>query len=80
MVGHSIGECECFNNSVYEDSNLEQVNFVGNQFQGKQGNNPFSNTYNPGWRNHPKFSWNNNNNLVPQGFQKNIARQAPSDF
>ncbi|KAG9453458.1 hypothetical protein H6P81_006362 [Aristolochia fimbriata] len=22
---------------------------------------PYNNTYNPGWRNHPKFSWNNNN-------------------
>lgn len=27
----------------------EQVNFVKN--------NPYSNTYNPGWRNHPNFSW-----------------------
>ena len=25
-------------------------------------NDPFSNTYNPGWRNHPNFSWSNNNN------------------
>ena len=24
-------------------------------------NNPYSNTYNPGWRNHPNFSWNNGN-------------------
>ncbi|EOY26166.1 Uncharacterized protein TCM_027580 [Theobroma cacao] len=25
-----------------------------------QQNNPYSNTYNPGWRNHPNSSWNNN--------------------
>ena len=24
--------------------------------------NPYSQTYNPGWRNHPNFSWRNNNN------------------
>lgn len=23
----------------------------------KQENNPYSQTYNPGWRNHPNFSW-----------------------
>jgi len=31
---------------------------VGNQAsQGNPKNNPFSNTYNLGWRNHPNFSW-----------------------
>ena len=25
-------------------------------------NNPYSSTYNPGWRNHPNFSWSNPNN------------------
>ncbi|KAL5564153.1 hypothetical protein UlMin_027317 [Ulmus minor] len=24
-----------------------------------RGNNPYSNTYNPGWRQHPNFSWSN---------------------
>ena len=24
-----------------------------------RSNNPYSNTYNPGWRNHPNFSWRN---------------------
>ena len=32
-----------------EDGNIEQANYVGNQFQGRQANNPYSNTYNPGW-------------------------------
>ena len=34
--------------------------------------NPYSQTYNPGWRNHPNFSWRNNNNsqsLPPQNFE-----------
>ncbi|XP_052297471.1 uncharacterized protein LOC127902467 isoform X2 [Citrus sinensis] len=37
--------------------------------------NPYSQTYNPGWKNHPNFSWRNNNNVQssqappPQNFQ-----------
>ncbi|MED6141902.1 hypothetical protein PIB30_108063, partial [Stylosanthes scabra] len=34
----------------------EQVNFVNNQPRPPY-NDPHSNTYNPGWRNHPNFSW-----------------------
>ncbi|KAA3461917.1 Retrotransposon gag protein [Gossypium australe] len=25
----------------------------------RNNNNPYSNTYNPGWKQHPKFSWSN---------------------
>ena len=32
-------------------------------------NNPYSNTYNPGWRNHPNFSYRNNNPLPPNASQ-----------
>ena len=39
----------------------EDVQYVGN-YQRPQPNNPYSNTYNPGWRNHPNFSWSNNQN------------------
>lgn len=47
--GHSADQCQI---------NAESVQYVSN-FNRQQGN-PFSNTYNPGWRNHPNFSWNNN--------------------
>ena len=39
----------------------ESANAVGYQGQNQQGGNPFSNTYNPGWKNHPNFRWGNNN-------------------
>ncbi|XP_058746214.1 uncharacterized protein LOC131619091 [Vicia villosa] len=49
--------------------------------------NPYSNTYNPGWKNHSNFSYKNNNMLyapqTPPGFQKpnqtapQAAPQAP---
>ena len=62
-----------------EDGNIEQANYVGNQFQGRQANNPYSNTYNPGWRNHPNFSWSSNNNMVAPNFPNNtnLPRQQP---
>ena len=35
---------------------MEQAQVVGSF---PRPNNPYSNTYNPGWRNHPNFSWRN---------------------
>ncbi|XP_073133816.1 uncharacterized protein [Henckelia pumila] len=34
---------------------VDAANFMGNQ--GRQQYNPYSNTYNPGWKNHPNFAW-----------------------
>ena len=34
---------------------VEQVDYVSNVNRFRY--NPFGNTYNPGWRNHPNFSW-----------------------
>ncbi|KAL2486257.1 Uncharacterized protein Adt_31013 [Abeliophyllum distichum] len=53
---------------VFAPSSLhmpEQVDYIqGGQ---RQQNNPCSNTYNLGWRNHPNFSWKDNqNNFIPQ--------------
>ena len=50
-------------------SQPEQANFIPNF--NRQQHNPYSNTYNPGWRNHPNFSWGNNqhNPKPPPGFQ-----------
>lgn len=48
--GHISTDCQLLTGIV-----LDQVNYA-------QGN-PYSNTYNPGWRNHPSFSYKNNNSL-----------------
>ncbi|MED6162704.1 hypothetical protein PIB30_073109 [Stylosanthes scabra] len=48
-------------------------------------NDPYSNTYNPGWRNHPNFSWggtqgqrtNNNFNNQNHPYQPPFQRQQP---
>ncbi|MED6178694.1 hypothetical protein PIB30_110037, partial [Stylosanthes scabra] len=44
-------------NLIQDDqSSAAQVNYVGSQSR-PQHNDPHSNTYNPGWRNHPNFIW-----------------------
>jgi hypothetical protein len=59
---------------MYSPTDQEKANYVG-QYPSK--NNQFSNTYNPGWRNHPNFSWSNNQNaLNPQGQQRNSQQAA----
>ncbi|CAL9020139.1 unnamed protein product [Prunus brigantina] len=42
-----------------------------NSYNRRPRNDPFSNTYNPGWRDHPNFSWKNNNQF--QNFQPKPA-------
>ncbi|KAI3773872.1 hypothetical protein L1987_48411 [Smallanthus sonchifolius] len=57
-------------------TNTEQVDFIGTH---RLQNNPYSNTYNPGWRNHPNFSWKDNNNQGQSGFgqQQQQFQQRP---
>ncbi|XP_050895128.1 uncharacterized protein LOC127101721 [Lathyrus oleraceus] len=72
--GHTNVDCQLF-----VGVSTDQINYA-------QGN-PYSNTYNPGWRNHPNFSYKNNNDLfppnptsaIPPGYQKGslVAAQAP---
>ncbi|KAA3487902.1 reverse transcriptase [Gossypium australe] len=42
----------------------EQINYMGNN--PRPQNNPYSNTYNAGWRNHPNFSWGGQGRLETQ--------------
>ncbi|GFS44395.1 hypothetical protein Acr_00g0090080 [Actinidia rufa] len=44
-----------------------QVNAIGHYGQGAR--NPYSNTYNPGWRDHPNFGWRNEGTSNPQTYQ-----------
>ncbi|KAG9458523.1 hypothetical protein H6P81_003031 [Aristolochia fimbriata] len=45
-----------------------------------QSNDPYSNTYNPGWRNHPNFSWSNNNNQQSSTQQPMAQTRSPPRF
>ncbi|KAG9450483.1 hypothetical protein H6P81_010448 [Aristolochia fimbriata] len=74
--GHQNHECQA--NNVQAVNSLDQANYVSNF---RRSNDPYNNTYNSGWRNHPNFSWSNNNQQPntqqpiaqtrpPPGFQK----------
>ncbi|XP_020249380.1 uncharacterized protein LOC109826769 [Asparagus officinalis] len=72
-VGHSALQCQLGNPPSIDTSGNEQVNYVNNF---NQKGDPFSNTYNPGWRNHPNFSYRNPpgnpmpaSNFGPPGFR-----------
>ncbi|XP_061371420.1 uncharacterized protein LOC133314004 [Gastrolobium bilobum] len=50
------------------------------QHQHQQQNNSFSNTYNPGWKNHPNLIWNQNQQNVPYQSQQNLPFQQRQQF
>jgi len=58
IQGHVAAECQ----STF--LGIEHANAMQNYGQCPQ-NNPFSNTYNSSWRNHPNFSYRNNNPMPP---------------
>jgi hypothetical protein len=57
---HAINDCPTL--SSFKKCLHEQANAL-NSFQ-MPNHNPYSQTYNPGWKNHPKFSWKSGNNNV----------------
>ncbi|CAN6583771.1 unnamed protein product [Malus baccata var. baccata] len=72
MQGHLTDKCP----QLIENGGWETLNAVGfgNQYQPR--NDPFSNTYNPGWRDHPNFK----RREPQQGQQQNGFRQQPPGF
>jgi hypothetical protein len=70
ICSHSYHTTETCPMSSFIDQ--EQANYVSqNNYPPK--NNPYSITYNTRWRNHPNFSWTNNQNMHnPQGQQRNF--------
>ncbi|XP_024200330.1 uncharacterized protein LOC112203629 [Rosa chinensis] len=75
-IAHTTEACP---ENFFQD---EQVNMVNNYR--RPVNDPFSNTYNPGWRQHPNFSNSNNNqvqmprNPPMQNYQGPIEQKKPS--
>ena len=67
---------QCLEGNPFMPSQPEQAHYVGNQ---NRQNDPFSNTYNPGWRNHPNLGWRSNQNVFkPQGNYQQQAFQPPN--
>ncbi|KAM2531324.1 hypothetical protein PS1_000060 [Malus domestica] len=72
MQGHPTDTCP----QLIENGGWETLNAVGFGQQYQQRNDPFSNNYNPGWRDHPNFKWRE----PQQGQQQNTFRQQPPGF
>ncbi|RVW94437.1 Retrovirus-related Pol polyprotein from transposon 17.6 [Vitis vinifera] len=56
---HGVQSCPTL--PAVQDMFTEQANALGTYKQ-YSSNSPYSNTYNPGWRNHPNLSWRGGNN------------------
>ncbi|KAM1313119.1 hypothetical protein ACFX2F_017187 [Malus domestica] len=79
MITHDFMSCP--HKDVSPDFTAEQVNSFNN-FQ-RPRYDPYSNFYNPGWRDHPNLRWDKEQHTRPQ-FQQQIALQvserAPGTF
>ncbi|CAN6567593.1 unnamed protein product [Malus baccata var. baccata] len=72
MQGHANDQCP----QLIENGGWESANAVGFGNQNQPRHDPYSNTYNPGWRDHPNFKWRDHQQPQQQGG----FRQQPSGF
>ena len=77
--------CEICNSSMHVASvcphKLEECSamFQGKQVQNQRPWNPYSNTYNEGFRSHPNFSWRSQNNLQGNSSNQTVGQGGPSN-
>ncbi|KAM2731985.1 hypothetical protein FF1_034599 [Malus domestica] len=72
IQGHQSDQCL----QLIENGGWESANAVGYGNQNQPRGDPFSNTYNPGWRDHPNLRWRD----APQYGQQSGFRQPPGFF
>ena len=60
LCGDLHTSTQCQEGNPFMPSQLEQAHYIDNQ---NRQNDPCSNTYNLGWRNHPNIGWRNNQNV-----------------
>ncbi|KAM1197684.1 hypothetical protein ACFX2G_009335 [Malus domestica] len=72
MQGHANDQCP----KLIENGGWESANAVGFGSQNQPRHDPYSNTYNPGWRDHPNFKWRD----PQQPQQQGGFRQQPPGF
>ncbi|XP_062117710.1 uncharacterized protein LOC133831432 [Humulus lupulus] len=62
---HHFQQCPATSSYLVDDIPLENFQAIGN-FPKQPNNNPYPNTYTPAYKNHPNFSWSNNQGHQPQ--------------
>ncbi|KAJ4717067.1 Retrovirus-related Pol polyprotein [Melia azedarach] len=71
IMGHCTQDCP--NVPIFKEMFHDQANSMNTFKKTFPTHSPYSETYNPGWRNHPNFSWKNEHNVHP-------PPQKPSNF
>ncbi|RVW26656.1 hypothetical protein CK203_096514 [Vitis vinifera] len=74
---HLVNECSTI--PAIREIFMEQANAVG--FVKHSNSSPFSNTFNPGWKNHPNLSWKTgqghfSSNMQTSQYQASSVEQA----
>ncbi|CAN6570913.1 unnamed protein product [Malus baccata var. baccata] len=72
MQGQANDQCP----QLIENGGWESANAVGFGNQNQPRHDPYSNTYNPGWKDHPNFKWRDHQQPQQQGG----FRQQPPSF
>ncbi|CAN6687750.1 unnamed protein product [Malus baccata var. baccata] len=72
IQGHVSEKCP----QLIENGGWESAKAIGFQSQNQSRHDPYSNTYNPGWRDHPNFKWRDPQQPQNQGG----FRQQPPGF
>ncbi|CAN6552358.1 unnamed protein product [Malus baccata var. baccata] len=72
IQGHASEKCP----QLIENDGWESANSIGFQSPNQPRHDPYSNTYNPGWIDHPNFKWREPQQSQPQGG----FRQQPPGF
>ncbi|CAN6573248.1 unnamed protein product [Malus baccata var. baccata] len=72
IQGHASEKCP----QLIENGGWDSANAIGFQSQNQPRNDPYSKTYNLGWRDHPNFKWREPQQSQPQGG----FRQQPPGF
>ncbi|KAM1569366.1 hypothetical protein ACFX10_034490 [Malus domestica] len=72
MQGHANDQCP----QLIENGGWESANAMGFGNQNQPRHDPYSNSYNPGWRDHPNFKWRD----PQQPQQQGGFRQQPPGF
>ncbi|KAM2308080.1 hypothetical protein ACFX1S_030350 [Malus domestica] len=77
IQGHAFEKCP----QLIENGGWESAHAIGFQGQNQPRNDPYSNTYNPGWRDHPNFKWREPQQPQNQGgFRQQPPRFFPKTY
>ncbi|XP_074376981.1 uncharacterized protein LOC141718498 [Apium graveolens] len=70
--------CANYNSNSHGPQNFQDFEQVNAMFQPRPRNDPFLPTYNPGWKNHPNFSWTQGQNY--QSPQPTFQKPNPNSY